>query len=86
MTDRQTMTEVLCDARSKALFKAKYDALTTAQRKLVDQLMQRSTKYAKAVLQLADLIIKIVPSNPEGDTWVLGLHAIAKSLIRGRGL
>jgi hypothetical protein len=48
MSDHQTMTQVLRDARSKALFKAKYDALTIAQRRLVDQLMQRSTKYAKA--------------------------------------
>jgi len=48
MSDRQTMTQVLRDARSKALFKAKYDALTIAQKWLVDELMQRSAKYAKA--------------------------------------
>lgn len=48
MSDRQTMTEVLRDARSKALFKAKYDALTVAQKNTVDRLMQRSAKYAKA--------------------------------------
>jgi hypothetical protein len=48
MTARQTMTEALRDARSKALFKAKYDALTVAQKRLVDELMQRSAKYAKA--------------------------------------
>lgn len=46
MTARQTMTEVLRDARSKALFKVKYGALTTAQKNTVDRLMQRSAKYA----------------------------------------
>lgn len=48
MTNRQTMTEVLRDARSKALFGVKYDALTDAQKWWVDELMQRSSKYAKA--------------------------------------
>lgn len=31
MTDRQTMTEVLRDARAKALFNVTYDALTVAR-------------------------------------------------------
>lgn len=48
MTTRQTMTEALRDARSKALFNANYDALTVAQKWRVDELMQRSNKYAKA--------------------------------------
>lgn len=51
MTTRQTMTQALRDARSKALFNVKYDALTAAQKGRVDELMQRSTKYAKARVQ-----------------------------------
>ena len=49
MTDRKTMTEVLRDARSKALFNLNYDALTVAQKWRVDELMAKSTKYAKGV-------------------------------------
>ena len=48
MTARKTMTEVLRDARSKALFNVNYDSLTVAQKWRVDELMQRSSKYAKA--------------------------------------
>lgn len=47
MTDRKTMTEVLRDARAKALFKLHYNVLTPAQKFQVDELMRRSHKYAK---------------------------------------
>jgi hypothetical protein len=48
VTDRLTMTQVLRDARSKALFRREYDALTVAQKWRVDELMAKSSKYAKA--------------------------------------
>lgn len=48
MTARQTMTEALKDARAKAIYHTDYAALTAAQRQHVDELMARSTKYAKA--------------------------------------
>ena len=47
MTNRQTLTEVLRDARAKALFWKKYDELTPAQKERVDELMASATKYAK---------------------------------------
>jgi hypothetical protein len=47
MTTRQTLTEAIRDCRAKALFWKKYDALTPAQKERVDELMARSTKYAK---------------------------------------
>jgi hypothetical protein len=48
MTDRKTMIKALRDARSKALFNVNYDRLTVAQKWRVDELMQSSSKYAKA--------------------------------------
>lgn len=47
MTDRQTMTEALRDARAKAIFGVTYAALKPAQKARVDDLMARSSKYAK---------------------------------------
>jgi hypothetical protein len=47
MSDRKTMTEVLRDARAKALFKLHYNVLTPAQKFQVDELMRRSHKYAR---------------------------------------
>jgi hypothetical protein len=46
MTDRKTMSEVLRDARAKALFHVSYASLTVAQKEQVEELMQRSSKYA----------------------------------------
>lgn len=43
----QTLTEALRDARAKALFGREYAALTVAQQGHVDELMARSSKYAK---------------------------------------
>jgi len=47
VSDRQTLTEVLRDARAKALYWKKYDELTAIQKERVDELMASATKYAK---------------------------------------
>jgi hypothetical protein len=47
MSDRQTLTEAIRDARAKALFRTKYELLTAAQKERVDELMGRAHKYAK---------------------------------------
>jgi hypothetical protein len=38
------------------------------------------------VYQLADLIVKIVPKNKEGNAWVEALYTVSKWQLRERGV